>query len=227
MDILFHDFERKEFLGFELLHLEFLWTLKLLYSYPMHTPSSYGGTINHGGQTIPTASSAFHVYTLDWFEEKMVFRVDGVEHYTYNPTIKNSDTWPFDNEQYILLNIAIEPGIDQSFTQSTMEIDYVRVYQSTPLSTIETENQQSFVLMNAPNPAHDYTNISYYLPNTTEVELYIHDFNGRLIQTLIQKKQSVGHHQVQWNINNLLSGIYFYTLRTENNTITKKCIITK
>lgn len=193
----------------------------------MHTPSSYGGTINHGGQTIPTASSAFHVYTLDWFEEKMVFRVDGVEHYTYNPTIKNSDTWPFDNEQYILLNIAIEPDIDQSFTQSTMEIDYVRVYQSTPLSTIETENQQSFALMNAPNPAHDYTNISYYLPNTTEVELYIHDFNGRLIQTLIQEKQIVGHHQVQWNINNLLSGIYFYTLRTENNTITKKCIITK
>ena len=32
----------------------------------MHTPSSYGGTINHGGQNISTASSDFHEYELDW-----------------------------------------------------------------------------------------------------------------------------------------------------------------
>ena len=95
----------------------------------IHTPSSYGGTINHGGQTIPTASSAFHVYALEWTEEKMVFSVDDVVHYTYNPAVKNSDTWPFDTEQYIILNIAILPSIDPAFTQSTMEIDYVRVYQ--------------------------------------------------------------------------------------------------
>ena len=95
----------------------------------IHTPSSSGATINHGGQTIPTASSAFHVYALEWTEEKMVFSVDDVVHYTYNPAVKNADTWPFDDDQYIILNIAIEPGIDPAFTQSTMEIDYVRVYQ--------------------------------------------------------------------------------------------------
>ena len=95
----------------------------------IHTPSSYGGTINHGGQTIATASSAFHVYAMEWTEEQMVFSVDDVVHYTYNPTVKNADTWPFDAEQYIILNIAIEPGIDPAFTQSAMEIDYIRVYQ--------------------------------------------------------------------------------------------------
>ncbi len=95
----------------------------------IHTPSSYGATINHGGQTISTASSAFHVYALEWTEEKMEFSVDDVVHYTYNPATKNSDTWPFDTDQYIILNIAIEPGIDPAFTQSAMEIDYIRVYQ--------------------------------------------------------------------------------------------------
>jgi beta-glucanase (GH16 family) len=95
----------------------------------MHTPSSYGGTINLGGRTISTASSEFHVYTLVWTSEKMVFSIDGVEHYTYNPTVKNSSTWPFNNPQYLLLNVAIEPSISSSFTQSAMEIDYVRVYQ--------------------------------------------------------------------------------------------------
>jgi len=95
----------------------------------IHTPSSYGGTINHGGQTIPTASTTFHTYAMEWTEEEMVFSVDGVVHYTYNPAIKNSDTWPFDTDQYIILNIAVQPSIDPAFNQSAMEIDYIRVYQ--------------------------------------------------------------------------------------------------
>jgi beta-glucanase (GH16 family) len=97
----------------------------------MHTPSSHGGTINIGGQTIATASSEFHVYSLDWTAEKMVFSVDNVVHYTYNPTVKNASTWPFDAEQYILLNIAIQSSIISNFTQAAMEVDYVRVYQNT------------------------------------------------------------------------------------------------
>jgi beta-glucanase (GH16 family) len=99
----------------------------------MHTPSSYGGTINHGGQTIPTASSEFHVYELDWNAERMIFSVDGVTHYTYNPDVKDANTWPYDAPQYFLLNIAIEPSIASSYTESSMDIDYVRVYEPTPL----------------------------------------------------------------------------------------------
>jgi beta-glucanase (GH16 family) len=95
----------------------------------MHTPSSYGGTINHGGQNISTASSDFHEYELDWNAERMIFSVDGVEHYTYNPSTKNACEWPYDAEQYFLLNIAIEQG-GADITETAMEIDYIRVYQN-------------------------------------------------------------------------------------------------
>lgn len=95
----------------------------------MHTPSSFGGTINHGGQNIATVSSEFHIYELDWNSERMIFSVDGVVHYTYNPEIKNSSTWPYDSEQYMLLNIAIEPSISASFSEDAMEIDYIKIYQ--------------------------------------------------------------------------------------------------
>jgi beta-glucanase (GH16 family) len=95
----------------------------------MHTPSSHGATINHGGQSIATASSEFHIYELDWNSERMIFSVDGNIHYTYNPAIKDSNTWPYEGEQYLLLNIAIQPSIASSFTEDAMEIDYVRVYQ--------------------------------------------------------------------------------------------------
>ncbi|MDC3132601.1 glycoside hydrolase family 16 protein [Flavobacteriaceae bacterium] len=100
----------------------------------MHTTSSHGNTVNRGGQTIATVSSAFHTYELDWNSERMIFSVDGVPHYTYNPKVKDAKTWPYDSPQYFLLNIAIEPIIPEEFTQSAMEIDFIRVYEATPVN---------------------------------------------------------------------------------------------
>lgn len=76
-------------------------------------------------------SSEFHIYAVDWNAERITFSVDGINHMSYNPTIKNQYSWPFDDEQYLLLNIAIEPSVTSGFNQSTLEIDYVRVYQET------------------------------------------------------------------------------------------------
>ena len=81
----------------------------------IHTPSSYGATINHGGQYIPNSTYDFNTYILEWTDEKMVFSVNDITHYTYNPVLKNSDTWPFEDPQYLILNIAIEQSISQSF----------------------------------------------------------------------------------------------------------------
>ena len=190
-----------------------------------HTPSSYGGTVNIGGQVIPTASSEFHTYTLLWYPDKLIFSVDGNIHYTYKPIELNNDTWPFSEEQYLLLNFAILPDIDPNFVADTLEVEYVRIYQSAPLSINEIDNSSSFGLINTPNPAKNYTIISYNLLDNADVKLYIHNVNGQLIQTLIEEKQTAGQHQIKWNMDNLLSGIYFYTLKTENNIVTKKCII--
>ena len=97
----------------------------------IHTRSSFGGTINHGGQSIPTMTSDFHVYSLDWSADKMVFKVDGVEHYTYKPETKNNETWPFDRDQYLLLNFAIEDSIYQGFEEDNLNVDFVRIYDET------------------------------------------------------------------------------------------------
>ena len=96
----------------------------------LHNASSYGyQVLNLGGQKIEGASNKFHIYTLDWSEEKIIFSVDGVVHFQYEPSIKNSDTWPYDSDYYMILNIAIEPDIDPKFIESSMEIDYIRIYQ--------------------------------------------------------------------------------------------------
>ncbi len=98
----------------------------------IHTTSSSGSTINTKTINVSQVSTTFHIYSIIWDEEKIQFLVDDVPFYTYNPTIKNASTWPFDKPQYLLLNIAmggVGGAIDPAFTQSSMEIDYVRVYQ--------------------------------------------------------------------------------------------------
>ena len=95
----------------------------------LHTQSSSGNTVNVDGQSVATVSSEFHIYSLDWNADRMIFSVDGKAHYRYRPEQKNAATWPFDSPQYLLLNFAIEgQHISADFTEDQMEVDYVRVY---------------------------------------------------------------------------------------------------
>ncbi len=122
----------------------------------MHTPSSFGGTVNVGSQYVQGVSTSMHVYALEWTPTKMVFTVDSVEHYTYEPSVRDMNTWPFDDPQYLLFNIAIQATIDTNFTSSPMIVDYVRVYQSSQLSTEELKEASVEVF---PNPATNYVEI--------------------------------------------------------------------
>ena len=105
----------------------------------LHTPSSSGNTVNIGGVVVSdNIANNYHIYSMNWSPNQILFLLDGVVYYTYNPAIKDASTWPFDKEQYILLNIAmggVAGPIDANFTQTAMDIDYVKVYQNTTIDT--------------------------------------------------------------------------------------------
>jgi len=50
-----------------------------------------------------------------------------------NPKTGDTTRWPFDNPQYLILNLAIGGdlggAVDPAFTTQQMEVDYVRVYR--------------------------------------------------------------------------------------------------
>ncbi|WP_298392642.1 family 16 glycosylhydrolase [Flavobacterium sp.] len=109
----------------------------------LHTPSSFGNTMNIGGTIANNLGSDFHVYSMNWSPYQITFLLDGVAFYTYNPAVKTPNNWPFNAEQYLLLNIAmggIAGTIPSNFTQTSMEIDYVRVYQNTLVDTQAPSN---------------------------------------------------------------------------------------
>lgn len=99
----------------------------------LHTPSSFGNTQNKGGKDFENVSSEFRLYSVNWSPDQISFLVDDEIIYTYNPAIKDLATWPFDAPQFLILNIAmggtLGGAIDPAFMESTMEIDYIRVYQ--------------------------------------------------------------------------------------------------
>ncbi len=99
----------------------------------IHTPSSFGNTQNTSKRTVEGVSEEFHIYSMEWTKESIVFMIDNQPTYTYKPSAKTPSTWPFDAPQFIILNVAMGGGfggaIDPAFVSSTMEIDYVRVYQ--------------------------------------------------------------------------------------------------
>lgn len=104
----------------------------------LHTPSSFGNTTNIGGTIANNLGSDFHVYSMNWSPNQITFLLDGVPFYTYNPAVKNASNWPFNLDQYLLLNIAmggVAGTIPSNFIDATMEVDYVRVYQNTQLDT--------------------------------------------------------------------------------------------
>lgn len=182
----------------------------------MHTPSSFGNTTNLGGQTIATASSQFHIYTMEWTANSIIFSVDNVVHYVYNPAVKNASTWPFNAEQYLLLNVAIEPSISASFLQTTMEVDYVRVYQQGALSTPSIADKSNFRVY--PNPVSEELNIAAEV-NYPVTKANIYSITGQLLHAF-----STNQNETTVNVAGLAPGIYFLEIQSDRGTERQKFI---
>ena len=100
----------------------------------LHSTSSYGNTINTKKTNIPNIEEGFHIYGIDWTSEKIDFLIDKQLVYSYQPAIKNKDTWPYNKPFYFILNLAVGgnfggPEIDDRILPQQFIIDYIKVYQ--------------------------------------------------------------------------------------------------
>ena len=153
----------------------------------LHTGSSSGATVNTGSMLASDVSNEFHLYSMNWSPNEISFLVDSELYYTYNPSVKNPDTWPFDDPQFILLNIAmggVGGNIDPNTTESSMVIDYVRVYQGPGADTTvkvsvydQLEEETQFRI--SPNP------------NQGDFELAFEDIEGSLQLSILNVKGQV------------------------------------
>jgi hypothetical protein len=80
---------------------------------------------------------------------------------------------------------------------------------------------------NYPNPFNPVTTISFQLPNRSFVSLKVYDVLGNEVKTLIEKEKSAGQYEIEFDGNELTSGIYFYQLIAGDYTETKKMVLLK
>lgn len=99
--------------------------------YTAATGASSGGL--SGATQVPDACTHFHNYQLTWTSDSLVIGVDNRPYFTYKNPGTGKASWPFDDPQYLILNLAIggDMGgpVDDGIFPAQMEVDYVRVYQ--------------------------------------------------------------------------------------------------
>lgn len=88
-----------------------------------------------------------------------------------------------------------------------------------------TENFSESGLKISPNPATNSTTISFSFSQSKNVSIKIFDVNGRLIKTLADNVFEEGEHSVEWNAEDVKTGIYFLQIQTNDFMKTEKVIV--
>ncbi len=143
----------------------------------------------------------------------------------------------------IIVAYVIGRGVDSlnSITEARKNVqNAIDFYETNFTYTVEVgveDNKvdlpEKYVLyQNYPNPFNPTTTISYEIPDQARndnmlVQLKIYDVLGREVSTPVNKEQTAGIYQVQYDASNLGSGVYFYQIRAGSFVESKKMILLK
>ena len=141
--------------------------------------------------------------TIDGLVETQTFELrqwDGFEEHSMVV-----DSWTEGNGQYESNSIQI---VGKAHLVSTME--------------------DAFALeQNVPNPCNVRTEISFYLPDNSDVTLTVFDVLGNAIEVIANGKYAQGTHTIEWNTAQHATGNYFYRLVANDFVDTKQMEINR
>ncbi len=128
---------------------------------------------------------------------------------------------------YIRLDNVWMPYEDGNFMiRAVVDTQWLDVEQE------ELPNIQELRAMNYPNPFNPETTIAFDLPRSGEVKLSIYNTRGQLIKTLVDDRLNAGSHEFLWDgkdqsgsINS--SGVYFYRIETQEQSVSRRMILLK
>ena len=108
----------------------------------------------------------------------------------------------------------------------------LRTYTGGILSGIEINNSVSSptefaLLQNFPNPFNPSTTIRLDVRTIGNVSLKVYDVLGREVEATVNEYLKPGSYSVQFSGDNLPSGVYYYELRTESFSETKRMLLVK
>lgn len=177
-------------------------------------------------ETSITDSASYEVspwYNVDWIGWKLV---------TWDLSKGETGSWhgngilepPFNFDSF---QFTYVPG---NVNSGSYYIDDLRIATFSP-TAVEKEDSyvpNNFKLeQNYPNPFNPSTTIKFSLPKTSNVKIIISNILGKELETLVNDNLNAGNYSVNFNANGLASGVYFYTIITDNFKQSRKMILMK
>lgn len=191
------------------------WTRYATYKYSFRQPNPYsffpgektvlvGDTnwVRINGDTV--ISREFQIEELFWWE--MIIEKFGIFAYSLESPIRGCTGAIINGKQYGTI-VSVEDYFERITNDFALHQNY-------------------------PNPFNPSTTITYsipILPNPfyVKIKLLVYDNLGRVITTLVNEKKQSGTYSVTFNAEGLASGVYYYSLISESNVITKPMLLIK
>lgn len=133
---------------------------------------------------------------------------------------------------YIVSGMFLNTDMAYVFTDNGLVLRFEG--QVTAISDPELTNvPETYRLsQNYPNPFNPETKISFTIPKAGDVTIKIYDIQGREVTTLVNASMNAGTHEVVWNGTNasgvrVASGMYVYTMKSQDRILSKKMVLMK
>lgn len=124
--------------------------------------------------------------------------------------------------------LSVQGDVIDTFTAGIGPSFFQFIYDDTATSAPRDQIASRISLeQNYPNPFNPSTEIRYEISEAGNVRLNVFNIQGQLIQTLVDSAQPAGSHTARFNATGLSSGVYIYTLETNNGILTRKMTLVK
>jgi hypothetical protein len=103
-------------------------------------------------------------------------------------------------------------------------------YSSTPAYEIDDDPMRpgSFALsQNYPNPFNPATTFKFYMPKAGDATIEIINSLGQILLSESMERLPLGWHEYTYNASDQPSGVYFYRIRTDEQTASRKMVLLK
>ncbi|MBK7379299.1 MAG: T9SS type A sorting domain-containing protein [Ignavibacteriales bacterium] len=118
--------------------------------------------------------------------------------------------------------------IGNHFFYKLKQIDFDGSYSFSEIIRIEIQINNYSLSQNYPNPSNPKTRITFSIAEKTNVKINLYSITGELIKELVDEEKENGIYQIDVDLNNYSSGMYFYRMTTNSGyTATKKLILLK
>lgn len=165
---------------------------------------------------------------LDWYWESELQLLHQYWDYPPNPTPTAPITWRAEYYAWAYDNDVEEFYYDSLTVYLDAETGAV-LYSTVVVSNDEEpDTPDRFSLsQNYPNPFNPSTNIPFQLSEASKVEISVYSILGQKVATIVNELYPAGSHSIQWNAQDLASGVYIYRMQAGGFTQTRKFVLLK